>query len=74
VQAEVTRALAKPTDFLDVTPDVPDYFRKAIGIYRDSPDDASPAWVVCDGNYISARWAGDAHTFAKMLAERLQAS
>ncbi len=74
VQAEVTRALAKPTDFLDVTADVPDYFRKAIGLYRDSPDDARPAWVVCDGNYISARWAGDAHTFAKMFAERLQAA
>jgi putative intracellular protease/amidase len=72
VQAEVTRALAKPTDFLDVTADVPDYFRKAIGLYRDSLADARPAWVVCDGHYISARWAGDAYTFAKMLAERLQ--
>ncbi len=74
VQAEVTRALAKPTDFLDVTADVPDYLRKATGIYRDSLDDARPAWVVCDGNYISARWAGDAHTFAQILAERLQAN
>jgi len=74
VEAEVTRALARPTDFLSVTQDVPDYFRKATGLYRDTLKDSRPAWVVCDGNYISARWAGDAHTFALMFAERLQAS
>lgn len=71
VEAEVTRALARPTDFLSVTADVPDYFRKATGLYRDSLKDSRPAWVVCDGNYISARWAGDAYTFAQMFAERL---
>ncbi|MBF7729928.1 type 1 glutamine amidotransferase domain-containing protein [Pseudomonas sp. N040] len=71
VEAEVTRALARPTDFLSVTHDVPDYFRKSTGLYRDSLKDSRPAWVVCDGNYISARWAGDTHTFATMLAERL---
>jgi hypothetical protein len=27
--------------------------------------------VVRDRNYISARWPGDAHTFAKMLAAML---
>lgn len=72
VEAEVTRALARPTDFLSVTQDVPDYFRKATALYRDTPKDSRPAWVVCDGNYISARWAGDAYTFARMFAERLQ--
>ena len=73
VEAEVTRALARPTDFLSAPRDVPDYFRKATGLYRDSLKDSRPAWVVCDGNYISARWAGDAHTFAQMFAERLLA-
>jgi putative intracellular protease/amidase len=72
VEAEVTRALARPTDLLGVTHDVPDYFRKATALYRDSLQDSRPAWVVCDGNYISARWAGDAYTFARMFAERLQ--
>ena len=73
VQAEVTRALARPEDFLDVPPDAPDRFRKARGLFRDSPDDARPAFIVRDGNYLSARWPGDVHTFAKtfvaMLAE-----
>lgn len=73
VEAEVTRALARPTDFLSVPPDVPDYFRKATGLYRDTLKDSRPAWVVCDGNYISARWAGDTYTFARMFAERLLA-
>lgn len=73
IEAEVTRALARPTDFLSVSQDVPDYFRKSTGLYRDNLQDSRPAWVVCDGNYISARWAGDAYTFARMFAERLQA-
>jgi putative intracellular protease/amidase len=74
VQQEVTRQLATPQDFLDVPPDAPDYGRKTSGMVRDTFDDDSPAFVVRDGNYVSARWPGDAHTFAKtfaaMLAER----
>ena len=38
-----------------------------------STDDAA-AMVVEDGNYLSARWPGDAYLFAKRLAERLAAS
>jgi putative intracellular protease/amidase len=30
--------------------------------------------VVRDGNYVSARWPGDAHTFAKTLAEVIAAA
>ncbi len=74
VQQEVTRALARPDDFLDVPADAPDYGRKTSGMVRDTFDDASPAFVVRDGNYVSARWPGDAHTFARtfaaVLAER----
>ena len=74
VQQEVTRALARRQDFLDVPPDAPDYRRKTSGMVRDTFDDDSPAFVVRDGDYVSARWPGDAHTFAKafaaMLAER----
>ncbi|OOG53590.1 type 1 glutamine amidotransferase domain-containing protein [Rhodanobacter sp. C03] len=65
VQQEVTRALADPADFLDVPRDAPDYRRKTNGLARDSERDASPAFVVRDGNYLSARWPGDVHRFAR---------
>jgi len=65
----VTRALARPEDFLDVPPGAPDYRRKTSGRARDSADDPRPAWVVRDGNYVSARWPGDVHTFAHTFAQ-----
>ena len=71
VQGEVTRALARPDDFLDVPADAPHRLRKASGLFRDSPTDARPAFVVRDGNYVSARWPGDAHTFARTFAALL---
>jgi hypothetical protein len=73
VQQEVTRALANPADFIDVPEGAPDYRRKTSGLARDSMTDERPAWVVCDGNYVSARWPGDVHTFAKRFAGLLQA-
>ena len=71
VQQEVTRALADPEDFKDVPKGTPDYRRKTSGRSRDTDADARPAWVVRDGPYVSARWPGDAHTFAKTLVEML---
>jgi putative intracellular protease/amidase len=71
VEAEVTRALAAPTDYVDVPREAPDFRRKTSGLARDSVDDSRPAWVVRDGNYVSARWPGDAHTFAARFAELL---
>jgi hypothetical protein len=38
---------------------------------RGTETDESPAWVVRDGNYVSARWPGDAYLFAQRFAERL---
>ena len=38
---------------------------------RGTMTDDSPAFVVEDGNYISARWPGDAYLFAKRLDVRL---
>ncbi|WP_211462018.1 DJ-1/PfpI family protein [Collimonas silvisoli] len=73
VQAEVIRALAQPDDFIDVAPATPDYFRKSSGLFRDSTNDIRPAFVVQDGNYISARWPGDAHHFATTFARLLEA-
>ncbi len=71
VQAEVTRALAAPEDFLDVDPSDAHARRKRGGRSRDKLDDARPAFVVQDGIYTSARWPGDAHTFARRFAESL---
>ena len=71
VQQEVTRALADPGDFADVARGTRDWRRKTSGRARDSLDDARPAWVVRDGSYVSARWPGDAHTFARTFAEVL---
>lgn len=71
VQQEVTRALARPEDFLDVPPGSPDAARKTSGRARDTGTDARPAFVVRDGTYVSARWPGDAHTFAAEFAALL---
>ncbi len=68
VQQEVTRALADSADFVDVPHDATDYRRKTNGLARDSDDDASPAFVVRDGNYLSARWPGDVHCFARAFS------
>jgi putative intracellular protease/amidase len=74
VQQEVTRALADPGDFVDVPANIPDYRRKTSGRSRDTDTDARPAWVVRDGRYVSARWPGDAHTFARTFADVLAES
>jgi putative intracellular protease/amidase len=68
VEQEVTRALAQPSDFIDVPRSDPEYRRRTSGMVRDTFDDERPAFVVRDRNYISARWPGDAHTFAKRFA------
>ncbi len=73
VEMEIKRALAQDSDFCDVPPDAEHHFRKASGAARDRLDDARAAWVVQDGNYISARWPGDVHTFAKSYVALLQA-
>jgi putative intracellular protease/amidase len=40
-------------------------------LFRDTPTDARAAFVVRDGNYVSARWPGDVHTFARTFAAML---
>jgi putative intracellular protease/amidase len=71
VQQEVTRALAHPEDFVDVPKTDPEHRRKTSGLQRDSLEDARAAFVVRDRNYLSARWPGDAHTFAKTFSGML---
>jgi len=69
VEAEVTGALASPADYRNVPRSDPERRRKTDGLHRDTADDARPAFVVRDGSYVSARWPGDAYTFAKTLAD-----
>jgi len=61
VQDEVTAALRSPADFLLGPP----------ALLRDS--DAHPArgFIVRDGAYLSARWPGDVHRFARELVHML---
>jgi putative intracellular protease/amidase len=71
VESEVKRALASPDDFLDVSPADANAARKCSGRHRDTPGDDRPAFVVRDGSYVSARWPGDVHTFARTLAQAI---
>lgn len=72
VQQEVTRALADPSDFLDVPGDAPHHRRQTSGLVRDSDHDDTPAFVIRDRNYLSARWPGDVHRFAREFAAMLE--
>jgi len=55
VEDEVVDALDDPSQF-----DAGPRSRR-----RGTADDDSPAFVVEDGRYVSARWPGDAYLFAK---------
>ncbi|WAJ42953.1 DJ-1/PfpI family protein [Mycobacterium sp. Aquia_216] len=72
VQSEVTRALADPSDFRDVERGTPHWRLKSSGMARDTATDSRPAFVVDDGNYVSARWPGDTHTFAGVVSDKLR--
>jgi putative intracellular protease/amidase len=74
VQSEVTRALRAPTDFCDVERGSASWWMKTSGMVRDTATDSKPAFVVDCGNYLSARWPGDTHTFAKALSAKLKSA
>jgi len=61
VQHEVTGALAAPSDFVT----------GPRSLRRDAPGRLGAGFVVRDGNYLSARWPGDAHRFAGELLAML---
>jgi protease I len=58
VEDEVRAALAQGVDFL----------RGPVALTRDSPGNLAAGFTVHDGNYLSARWPGDAHRFANEFA------
>jgi putative intracellular protease/amidase len=72
VQSEVTRALKDSADFCDVVRGSPHWWLKSSGLVRDTATDSRPAFVVDDGNYVSARWPGDTHTFATVVSQKLK--
>lgn len=74
VQAEVVRALKDPADFRDVVRGTSHWRRKTSGMARDTTADSRPAFVVDDGDYVSARWPGDTHSFAMTLSHKLNAT
>lgn len=61
VEDEVRAALARPEDFI----------RGPLPMRRDSPKRLDIGFTVRDGNYVSARWPGDAHRFAAEFAAML---
>ena len=71
VEAEVKRALASLDHFVDVPKDEASFWRKTSGLSRDTVTDSSPAWVARDGNYFSARWPDNVHTFASQFSDML---
>lgn len=58
VEDEVTAALAAPGDFV----------RGPMSTTRDAPGNLDSGFTVRDGQYLSARWPGDAHRFATEFA------
>ena len=63
VEDEVRSALATPDDFI----------RGPISVIRDLPGYLKVGFTVRDGNYLSARWPGDAHRFSTEFASMLKA-
>lgn len=72
VEAEVTRALQYESDFINVDKQITYAWQKSSGLFRDSKTSDKYAWVVKDKNYLSARWPGDANTFANEFHKLLQ--
>jgi protease I len=62
VEDEVMAALAASDDFT----------RGPASTRRDAPDHLERGFTVRDGQYLSARWPGDAHRFASEFAGMLQ--
>lgn len=62
VEDEVTAALATPSQFL----------RGPRTSRRGTASDHTDAFVVQDGNYLSARWPGDAYLFAERFRAQIE--
>jgi putative intracellular protease/amidase len=65
VQAEMIRAMKNAENFKDVPANAKHHFMKCSGLFRDTATDSRAAFVVVDGNLVTARWPGDVHLFAQ---------
>ncbi|MGV8996725.1 MAG: type 1 glutamine amidotransferase domain-containing protein [Parvibaculaceae bacterium] len=61
LETEIRGLLASPSDFLT----------GPASLKRDTPDHPERGFIVQDGNYLSARWPGDAHRFGQAFAALL---
>lgn len=61
LQEEVRSVLASEEDFV----------KGPLAIARDSPGNLAHGFTLKDGNYLSARWPGDAHRFATEFVKML---
>jgi protease I len=61
VEDEVKAALAAASDFVS----------GPLAVLRDNPRRLERGFCLEDGNYLSARWPGDAHQFAETFLKRL---
>lgn len=62
VEAEVRKALSDPGNFVKGPP----------AVFRDDLDHPERGFSIRDGNYLSARWPGDAHNFALEFVRMLR--
>ncbi len=67
-----TYPIAVQDEVEDVLIDRNNFIRGPISFSRDASDALGHGFVVRDGNYLSARWPGDAHVFAETLVTMLQ--
>ncbi|WP_405493047.1 type 1 glutamine amidotransferase domain-containing protein [Nocardia sp. NBC_00511] len=65
VEDEVRAALIQPDTQFECGP---------VELRRGTATDDAPAFTVLDGNYLSARWPGDAYLFARRFADLLAAT
>ena len=65
VEEEVRAGLASPSDFVRGPTHL---------MSRGTDTDDGPAFVVDDGNYVSARWPGDAYLFSRTFMAKLTSS
>lgn len=71
VEHEIRRFLKNSEQFILPDQSITNSAKKNSGMHRDSLNNALPAWVVVDGNLVTARWPGDVYTFASIFAEKV---
>lgn len=66
-----TSKLSVETEVKAALGDGKNFDRGTLPLRRDTMQNLGPGFTLCDGNYLSARWPGDAHRFTHELLSRL---